>query len=229
LGYRLTRNLWLSGGYNLYGINDPDLTAGTYMNRGFYVRLRFKFDETTFGLGAGGQATPPLSPSPPRPVVVNEAAAAQAASHSPLETRATMVHGDGGSPRIEWLEQRVFESGRVEVSAQGQRLLTDLMEQLAGAPVGPIRISVGHGDTDLSTERMHLWTARAAALRRALLASGPREVSIGVDTQALAPLAPSDLAQRLQGSDEYEVRALRIAVKAAVEADEPTPAISSRP
>ena len=31
------------------GLNDPDLTAGEYTNKGLYVRLRFKFDETTLG------------------------------------------------------------------------------------------------------------------------------------------------------------------------------------
>ncbi len=49
LGYQAAKNLWLSVGYNFVGLNDPDLTAGEYTNKGLYVRLRFKFDETTLG------------------------------------------------------------------------------------------------------------------------------------------------------------------------------------
>ena len=45
-------NLWLSAGYNVFGYHDDDLTAGEYTNKGVYVRLRYKFDETTLGMGA---------------------------------------------------------------------------------------------------------------------------------------------------------------------------------
>lgn len=48
LGYLLTSNLWLSGGYNATGFRDDDLTGGDYTQRGAYLRLRFKFDETLF-------------------------------------------------------------------------------------------------------------------------------------------------------------------------------------
>ncbi len=48
VGYLLQENLWLSGGYNLFGFKDKDLTAQDYTDKGFYVRLRYKFDETLF-------------------------------------------------------------------------------------------------------------------------------------------------------------------------------------
>lgn len=48
-GYQLQDNLWLSAGYNWRGFNDRDLTGSDYTNQGFYVRLRFKFDEDLFG------------------------------------------------------------------------------------------------------------------------------------------------------------------------------------
>jgi hypothetical protein len=47
-GYLVQQNLWLSAGYNWRGFNDRDLSAGDYTNGGFYLRLRFKFDEDLF-------------------------------------------------------------------------------------------------------------------------------------------------------------------------------------
>ena len=49
LGYLLATNLWLSAGYNILGFHDDDLSAGEYTNRGAYVRLRYKFDESLLG------------------------------------------------------------------------------------------------------------------------------------------------------------------------------------
>jgi uncharacterized repeat protein (TIGR01451 family) len=47
IGYQVVENLWLSAGYNLRGVSDPDLTANDYLDPGIYVRARFKFDENT--------------------------------------------------------------------------------------------------------------------------------------------------------------------------------------
>jgi hypothetical protein len=47
-GYLIRQNLWLSAGYNRRGFRDDDLTASEYTNSGFYLRLRFKFDEDLF-------------------------------------------------------------------------------------------------------------------------------------------------------------------------------------
>jgi hypothetical protein len=60
VGYLLTKNLWLSVGYNVFGFYDRDLTAADYLDRGAFVRLRFKFDERslqslTSSVGAGGR------------------------------------------------------------------------------------------------------------------------------------------------------------------------------
>jgi len=43
IGYILTRNLWLSVGYNVMGFNNPDLAGGAYTQSGVYLRLRYKF------------------------------------------------------------------------------------------------------------------------------------------------------------------------------------------
>ncbi|MDO4636781.1 MAG: hypothetical protein Q4B13_04430 [Lautropia sp.] len=48
LGYLVTSNLWLSGGYNWSGFRDHDLTGSEYTSQGAYLRLRFKFDERLF-------------------------------------------------------------------------------------------------------------------------------------------------------------------------------------
>ena len=49
VGYLLQQNLWLSAGLNVSGFKgDNDLTGYEYVQRGFYLRLRFKFDETLF-------------------------------------------------------------------------------------------------------------------------------------------------------------------------------------
>ncbi|MET0208943.1 MAG: hypothetical protein ABW220_07855, partial [Burkholderiaceae bacterium] len=45
VGYLLTGNLWISGGYNVFGFSDDDLAGQDYTNAGAFVRLRFKFDE----------------------------------------------------------------------------------------------------------------------------------------------------------------------------------------
>ena len=48
VGFMLRKNLWVSGGYNLTGFYDRDLTGDETTRRGPFVRLRFKFDESLF-------------------------------------------------------------------------------------------------------------------------------------------------------------------------------------
>jgi hypothetical protein len=56
VGYRLATNLWLSAGYNVFGYHDDDLAAGDYTNKGAYLRLRYKFDESLLGsMGEGSR------------------------------------------------------------------------------------------------------------------------------------------------------------------------------
>ncbi|MGB5443171.1 MAG: carboxypeptidase regulatory-like domain-containing protein [Gammaproteobacteria bacterium] len=47
-GYQLTRNLWLSAGYNFFGFKDEDLDEEDVSNPGAYARMRVKFDEEMF-------------------------------------------------------------------------------------------------------------------------------------------------------------------------------------
>jgi large repetitive protein len=46
-GYLLSKNLWLSGGYNLFGYHDRDLAGQDHTQPGVFLRLRFKFDENS--------------------------------------------------------------------------------------------------------------------------------------------------------------------------------------
>ncbi len=49
-GYTVMDNLWAVVGYTWRGFSDKDLLAGeNYTNRGWYVGLRYKFDEDLFG------------------------------------------------------------------------------------------------------------------------------------------------------------------------------------
>jgi hypothetical protein len=40
--------LWASAGFNWTGFTDRDLSGADYTSQGFYVRMRFKFDENLF-------------------------------------------------------------------------------------------------------------------------------------------------------------------------------------
>jgi len=54
IGYQVMKDLWVSAGYNFVGLKDRDLTANEYTSKGAYIRLRFKFDETTLGFASAG-------------------------------------------------------------------------------------------------------------------------------------------------------------------------------
>ncbi|MGC3982394.1 MAG: SdrD B-like domain-containing protein [Steroidobacteraceae bacterium] len=45
-GFLVRENLWISTGFNVTGFHDRDLSADEYTDRGAYLRLRYKFDET---------------------------------------------------------------------------------------------------------------------------------------------------------------------------------------
>ncbi len=46
-GWNMTRNIWLSVGYNFDGFEDRDFTAAGYTASGPYIRFRMKFDQDT--------------------------------------------------------------------------------------------------------------------------------------------------------------------------------------
>ena len=50
LGYQAFDNAWLSVGYNLLGFKDRDFGSAGYRAQGFFIAIRMKFDQNTFGL-----------------------------------------------------------------------------------------------------------------------------------------------------------------------------------
>ena len=46
-GWNMTRNIWLSFGYNFNGFDDRDFSAAGYTATGPYIRFRMKFDQDT--------------------------------------------------------------------------------------------------------------------------------------------------------------------------------------
>jgi uncharacterized repeat protein (TIGR01451 family) len=48
LGYQAVSDLWVSAGYNFRGFDGGDLKGMDYTSQGFYVRMRYKFDEGLF-------------------------------------------------------------------------------------------------------------------------------------------------------------------------------------
>jgi uncharacterized repeat protein (TIGR01451 family) len=49
IGYLAWKNLWVSVGYNVQGFSAPDLSGEAYTQRGIYLHLNFKFDESLLG------------------------------------------------------------------------------------------------------------------------------------------------------------------------------------
>ena len=47
IGYTPAKNVWISAGYNLEGFVDHDFEAAEYSRQGVYIKLRFKFDQST--------------------------------------------------------------------------------------------------------------------------------------------------------------------------------------
>jgi len=58
-GYQLVPNLWMSAGYNVKGLKDPDLGGSSFTSQGPYVRMRFKFDENTLSPRRHGSGLSP--------------------------------------------------------------------------------------------------------------------------------------------------------------------------
>ena len=48
IGRIVTKNLWLSVGYNRFGFRDDDLAGEGHTSKGVFLRLRYKFDENLF-------------------------------------------------------------------------------------------------------------------------------------------------------------------------------------
>ena len=207
VGYQLMRNLWISGGYNILGLKDPDLTGADHTSRGAYLRLRFKFDENSLGMGAPASAANPaatvragrVGDSAVTPAVVRSGSAPAWKSGSVFPARVTLS---------EW---QLFEPTQATLSPAGITLLAQLGEQLAAQGSGGVEV-VAHDPAPTVAASNELWLGRAAAVRTALQAHGPRMVTISTDSQPLAALPR--IAQNQLGAATPAGRSLQIALVA---------------
>ncbi|MDB5879253.1 MAG: hypothetical protein JWQ41_2667, partial [Variovorax sp.] len=220
IGYQAVKNVWVSAGFNVLGLRDPDLAGADHTSQGAYLRLRFKFDEHTLGLGKEDGRVP-VAPT----VAYVPPAALTSTAVIPADWRA----GQALPTRIEWREGDVFVDGSAELTPEGTERMEALADQLGIGHIGKVSLTLGHGDSKAAKDEAHsnLWLARAAGLRRILRAKGPREIAIAVDSQALAfvqqvALMPPSTDAATRGIP----RELDVAVMATVV---PTPAGSVKP
>lgn len=61
-GYQVAKNLWFSAGYNFRGFNASDMAGSEYTQKGAFLRLRYKFDEETFGFTTPEKPMPAIVP-----------------------------------------------------------------------------------------------------------------------------------------------------------------------
>ena len=207
VGYQLMRNLWISGGYNILGLKDPDLSGADHTSRGAYLRLRFKFDENTLGMGA------PASAANPAATVRASQAVGSAATPAVVRSGSAPAWKPGSvfPARVTLSEWQLFEPTQATLSPAGVTLLAQLGEQLAAQGSSGVEV-VAYDPAPTVAASNELWLGRAAAVRTALQAHGPRMVTISTDSQPLAALPK--MAQNQLGAAAPAGRSLQIALVA---------------
>jgi uncharacterized repeat protein (TIGR01451 family) len=66
VGYLAWKNMWFSVGYNVKGFKAADLAGEAYTQRGLYLRMRFKFDETILDSASSSQVVSAAAMPVPR-------------------------------------------------------------------------------------------------------------------------------------------------------------------
>ena len=189
-GYQVAKDLWASVGYNVVGLSDRDLTAGEYTSKGVYIRLRYKFGETSLGFApvvapaprpepaAPAEPVAPVAPvaevvvpvpaPAPAPVVVPAPVPAPAPVVVPAPTPAPAAIATKTTLQSEAL----FDFSKADIKAQGQIALDQLARQLATIDYNVI-ITIGHTDSVGSDSyNQKLSAQRAAAVRSYLVGQG---------------------------------------------------------
>jgi large repetitive protein len=188
LGYQVTPGLWLSGGYNWRGLRDDELAGTNYTHQGWYLRLRFKFDETNLGLGGGASATPSSSKAA-APAARQDAPAAapppapEPAAAKPAPVAAAEPDGltDPLASRLQWSEAFLFKGDGTELLPAGKARLERLGTLLKQAKARRLELSLGHGDEPARVDAV--WLPRAKAVRSLLLKTCGCAVGMSLDTQ----------------------------------------------
>ena len=182
-GYQVSRNMWASVGYNVVGLTDRDLAGADYTSKGIYVRLRFKFDENTLGLGSAISPVSAVTPViPTRP----DQAQVPLATPAVVRTADTPPWQPGAvfPTRLVLSEAQLFVTDQTSLSASGTALLSQLGAELAAQGIGAIDVIAGDPVPGNAASNL-LWLGRAAAVRNALRPYGPRVITISVNSQAL--------------------------------------------
>ncbi len=122
LGHLVTKNLWISGGYNITGLHDRDLSAGEYTSQGAFLRMRFKFGEDTLGFGAPRET---VRSALDAPTLVTEPVASAPEADVPQVTGPSSPHARStGSPVAEMQEPT---SILAEAAQVGTQILADAL------------------------------------------------------------------------------------------------------
>ncbi|WP_175950755.1 OmpA family protein [Burkholderia sp. BCC0405] len=157
VGYIVMKNLWFSVGYNVIGLSDRDLTAGEYTSRGAYIRLRYKFDETTLGFKPTGY----MAPKPPESKPV-----------TPVVEEAPKIEPEIVPQKVVLQAGTLFAFDKSELLSAGRDELDKLAKQLASIDYD-LALVIGYTDSvGKDAYNQVLSERRANAVRDYLIAHG---------------------------------------------------------
>jgi len=182
VGYQVTKDLWLSAGYNVVGLSDRDLTAGEYTSKGAYLRLRFKFDETGLGFASAGTSTgaarAPIAARVPveeraAAVVAPVAAPAPVVQAAPVPAAPAAVRVTSTLPAKTTIEsETMFDTGKATIQPQARAALDAFARQLRTLDFGVVTVTGNTDSTGGESANQTLSVQRANAVRAYLIAQG---------------------------------------------------------
>ncbi|MES3020815.1 MAG: OmpA family protein [Pseudomonadota bacterium] len=180
LGYQLSKDLWLSAGYNVSGLRERDLAAGEYTNKGAYIRLRYKFGEGALGFKPAPAAAQSAPPPAPAPAPQAPPAPAPAPTREPVKAMLSA--------------EVLFDTATALLKPSGHAVLDKLVAELKAAGTYNIVLVTGHTDsvgTDGANQKLS--EARAVAVRDYLVANGLDGSKLSTSGKGeAAPVAPND-------------------------------------
>lgn len=207
LGYQVSPGLWLSGGYNWRGLRDDELAGSNYTHQGWYLRLRFKFDETNLGLGGGASSGPSSTKAaapaarPDVPTAVPPAPEPVAARPVPMVAAEPDGLTDPLASRLQWSEAALFKGEGTELLPAGKVRLERLGALLKQAKARRLELSMGHGDDPARVDAV--WLPRAKAVRSLLLKTCACAVGMSLDTQPVPFATASTASSASDSSKEF--------------------------
>ena len=223
VGYQVTKDLWLSAGYNVVGLNDRDLTAGEYTSKGAYLRLRFKFDETGLGFASAGASTDaaraPIAARIPveepaaavvAPVTATPAPAVQVVQAAPVPATPFAVRVTPPLPAKTTLQSdAMFDTGKATLKPQARAALDAFAKQLRTLDSGVVTVTGNTDSTGGESANQTLSVQRANAVRAYLIAQGADASRIQAQGRgATAPVASNATAAGRSQNRRVEVEVI---------------------